>query len=68
MNQRCPICKGIGWVCENHPDKAWSDEFGCQCGAGTPCECNREGEEGIDEPDISQVMDEPCYFAPDRGR
>ena len=20
MNPKCPICRGIGWVCENHPD------------------------------------------------
>jgi hypothetical protein len=26
---------------ENHPDKAWSDELGCQRGAGMPYECNR---------------------------
>jgi hypothetical protein len=33
---------------------AWSDEFGCQCGAGMPCECNRA--EGHEEPDVSQVI------------
>lgn len=26
----CPICFGIGFVCENHPDRAWSEELGCQ--------------------------------------
>jgi hypothetical protein len=39
-DENCPICFGIGWVCENHPDRAW-DEKGCQCGAGMPCECQR---------------------------
>jgi len=24
---KCACCKG--WVCENHPHMAWSDEFGC---------------------------------------
>jgi hypothetical protein len=49
----CPKCLGIGWVCENHPDLAWSDELGCQCGAGMPCECNQ-----ADPPDTSEVMEE----------
>jgi hypothetical protein len=52
----CPICLGIGCVCENHPDRAWDDELGCTCGAGEPCKCNMEGEPGIDLPDISQVI------------
>jgi hypothetical protein len=28
MNKHCPICFGIGWVCENHPDRAWDKELG----------------------------------------
>jgi hypothetical protein len=24
----------MGWVCENHPDRAWDKEMGCECGAG----------------------------------
>jgi hypothetical protein len=55
VNPSCPFCKGLGWVCENHPRVAWSDEVGCQCGAGMPCECNRA--EGHGEPDVSQVID-----------
>jgi hypothetical protein len=54
MKPDCPICFGIGWVCENHPDRPWDDELGCTCGAGTPCECNSA--EGHEEPDISQVI------------
>jgi hypothetical protein len=46
MNPKCAYCKGLGWVCENHPHMAWSDELGCQCGAGMPCECNQ-----VDRPD-----------------
>jgi hypothetical protein len=62
MNPKCPRCKGLGWVCENHPHMAWSDEFGCQCGAGMPCECNRA--DGHEEPDVSQVIVEaPAAYA-----
>jgi hypothetical protein len=52
-NPNCTICHGIGWVCENHPEKAWDKEIGCDCGAGVPCKCN-SGE----EPDISHVIEE----------
>ncbi|MCK1381144.1 hypothetical protein IVB33_30060 [Bradyrhizobium sp. 24] len=54
----CPICSGIGFVCENHPDRAWSEELGCQCGAGDPCVCNRSPDAGagIEEPDASQII------------
>ena len=51
MNKDCPICFGIGWVCENHPDRTWDDELGCVCGAGMPCKCN-DG----DPPDTSHVF------------
>jgi hypothetical protein len=44
---------GIGWVCENHPDRAWDRELGCECGAGIPCKCN-----DADEPDTSGVLTE----------
>ena len=59
MNPNCPICRGIGWVCENHPEKPWDPELGCICGAGAPCKCNATG--GVDEPDVIQVIvdDEP---------
>jgi hypothetical protein len=48
MDKMCPICFGIGWVCENHPDRAWDKKLGCDCGAGMPCKCNDS-----EEPDIS---------------
>lgn len=52
---KCPICHGLGWVCENHPNRAWTEgEGGCQCGAGMPCECNRAN--GEDNPDIETVI------------
>jgi hypothetical protein len=36
----CKICKGSGWVCENHQDVEWGDGDKCCGGAGMPCECN----------------------------
>lgn len=38
----CPLCKGIGWVCERHPDRPFDGSSGCTCGGGeTPCPaCN----------------------------
>ena len=53
----CTTCFGVGWVCENHPKRAWSDELGCQCGASMPCEC--VSADGLDEPDVSQVFEGP---------
>jgi len=35
---------------------AWSDEFGCQCGAGMPCQCVRA--DGLEEPDVSGMLRE----------
>lgn len=60
-NPNCPICQGIGFVCENHPDRAWSQEFGCQCGAGELCACNRSPDidAGIEEPDVSHFIQDP---------
>jgi hypothetical protein len=46
----CAICFGIGWVCENHPKRAW-EQLGCECGAGIPCKC-KSGE----EPDVTEVI------------
>lgn len=41
MTDNCPICKGEGWVCENHRDQPWGDGDSCCGGAGSPCEwCN----------------------------
>jgi hypothetical protein len=30
--------------------------LGLECGAGILCECNRAGEHGIDEPDMSGIL------------
>jgi hypothetical protein len=53
-DKSCKICFGLGWVCENHPDKVWDRDIGCECGAGAPCECNAAG--GIDQPDTSAIL------------
>jgi len=42
----------IGWVCENHPSKAWPETLGCMCGAGMPCRCN-----DVEQPDTSEVIE-----------
>jgi hypothetical protein len=56
MIPKCLYCKGLGWVCENHPHKAWSDELGCHCGAGMLCECTRAESQ---ESDINRAIVEP---------
>lgn len=38
----CTVCQGEGWVCEDHPDKAWDSGNGCCGAAGAPCVCNPE--------------------------
>jgi hypothetical protein len=55
IDPNCPICFGLGWVCENHPKRVW-DERGCECGAGMPCECQRA--RSLGEPDLSKVIEE----------
>jgi DUF2934 family protein len=50
MNKDCPICLGIGWVCENHSGTAFDFELGCICGEAMTRECNDSN-----PPDTSQV-------------
>ncbi len=54
IDPECQICFGLGWVCENHPFQPWN-ENGCQCGAGMPCECQQA--HGLEQPDVSQVLE-----------
>jgi len=56
INPECPICFGLGWVCENHPDRAWDRDVGCECGAGMPCECQRAN--GLEQPDTTQIIND----------
>jgi hypothetical protein len=51
IDPKCPVCFGLGWVCENHPKQVW-DDGGCECGAGMPCECQRLSLEGPDNPAV----------------
>jgi hypothetical protein len=58
MTDKCVICDGTGWVCENHPDRPWafsSSAAACQCrGAGMPCErCNPS--DADNRPDMSRT-------------
>lgn len=60
-NPNCPVCHGLGWVCENHPHLAWTnDAIGCMCGAGMRCECNSSADvdTGIEQPDVNGVLRE----------
>ena len=36
--------------------RMWDRDKGCECGAGMPCECQRAN--GLEQPDISKVLDE----------
>jgi hypothetical protein len=56
MVVRARLAKDVGWLCENHLDKPWDAELGCVCGAGVPCKCNETG--GVDELDVSQVIED----------
>jgi hypothetical protein len=42
----CSICRGTGWVCENHSTTAWHEGLAdCGCGgAGVKCEFNQDPE------------------------
>lgn len=54
-DKHCEICKGEGWVCEEHEDQAWNEGHGhgykvntmsgeriFKCyAAGKPCQCNK---------------------------
>lgn len=47
-DSNCPFCQGLGWVCENHSLRVWSEQLGgCRCGEGMPCVCNTAEDPGI---------------------
>ena len=40
----CPICKGEGWVCEQHRFVPWKGgTMECCDGPAVPCDCNPRG-------------------------
>lgn len=43
----CPICQGIGWICENHVQIPYGKEECCG-GAAAPCGCNELSKKGSD--------------------
>lgn len=49
IGKNSSVCFGMGRICENHPDKAWDEEIGCERGAGMPCVCNSMDEVGLGE-------------------
>jgi hypothetical protein len=49
----CPQCAGSGWICEDHPDRAWT---ACNCGgAGMRCPCCNKSAGPDDPPDVSRL-------------
>lgn len=36
----CNICSNTRWVCEQHPDKSWSEGNNCCGSSGVPCKCH----------------------------
>ena len=38
LELRCSLCRGSGWLCDEHPTLPW-DHDGCD-GAGIVCHCN----------------------------
>ena len=46
----CKVCLGVGWVCENHRQRAWTEELGYS--AALECRVNAFALMGIEEPDV----------------
>lgn len=48
IDRDCSVCKGCGWVCEEHQthpsDVTYAGPGACGAGPGLPCECNPFGE------------------------
>lgn len=55
----CKICEGDGWVCENHPDKAWKGGDGCCGGAGMLCVCNPQTSGEPETPETPETPESP---------
>ena len=35
QQQRCPLCDGVEWVCENHPEPPWTTKSPRRCSLGS---------------------------------
>jgi hypothetical protein len=47
-DKTCQFCRGLGWVCENHSRRAWSEKLGgCRCGAIERALIERRGRFGL---------------------
>lgn len=43
MSATCPTCRGMWWVCVEHPQRPWHPgyDWTCHCGSeGMACACN----------------------------
>jgi hypothetical protein len=55
MDTGCPICKGLLWLCEEHPTRGWPHD---DCpGPGFPCKCNSTGR--VEWAEVFASVDEP---------
>jgi hypothetical protein len=49
----CSQCADTGWICEDHPDRAWKH---CNCGgAGMPCPSCNKSPGPNDRPDVPRL-------------
>jgi hypothetical protein len=69
---QCRRCRGVGWVCEEHPNKAWTGPKSCQCGAaGMPCpSCCMDADWNADPEraqDVSRVLGSLLHIAGKEG-
>jgi ATP-dependent Clp protease adapter protein ClpS len=56
----CSCCAATGWVCEEHPDRAWKD---CDCrGTGMPCPICNASAGADDPPDVSRLQIKPAII------
>lgn len=56
MNE-CPICKGEGWVCEDHQDLPWDSWHQNNCGAGQPCTCHPSHESNLSQSEKQRLKE-----------
>lgn len=56
---QCLLCEDCGWVCENHPNRAFEGVHACRCGgAGVPCpNCNPADETTTPQPPAGFTVD-----------